>query len=153
MDSDAEIGNEFRLPPFEFGRVAAQTAKQVIVQKVREAERERQYDDFKDRVGEIINGVVKRVEYGNVIVDLGKAEGVMRRDESIPRESFRNPATASAPISTTCAAKPRARRSSCRARTRSSWRSCSRRKCRKSMTASSRSSAVARDPGSAPRSR
>jgi N utilization substance protein A len=90
MDSDAEIGNEFReeLPPFEFGRVAAQTAKQVITGKVREAERHRQYNDFKDRVGEIINGTVKRVEYGHVIVDLGKAEGVIRRNDSIPRENF-----------------------------------------------------------------
>ncbi len=90
MDSDAEIGNEFReeLPPFEFGRVAAQTAKQVITGKVREAERQRQYNDFKDRVGEIINGTVKRVEYGHVIVDLGKAEGVIRRNDGIPRENF-----------------------------------------------------------------
>jgi transcription termination/antitermination protein NusA len=60
------------LPPIDFGRIAAQTAKQVIVQKVREAERERQYDEFKDRIGEIVNGIVKRVEYGNVIVDLGR---------------------------------------------------------------------------------
>jgi N utilization substance protein A len=90
MDSDAEVGNEFReeLPPFEFGRVAAQTAKQVITGKVREAERARQYNDFKDRVGEIINGSVKRVEYGHVIVDLGKAEGVIRRNDGIPRENF-----------------------------------------------------------------
>ncbi len=90
MDSDAEIGNEFReeLPPFEFGRVAAQTAKQVITGKVREAERHRQYNDFKDRVGEIINGTVKRVEYGHIIVDLGKAEGVIRRNDAIPRENF-----------------------------------------------------------------
>ena len=90
MDSDAEIGNEFReeLPPFEFGRVAAQTAKQVITGKVREAERHRQYNDFKDRVGEVINGTVKRVEYGHVIVDLGKAEGVIRRNDGIPRENF-----------------------------------------------------------------
>ncbi len=90
MDSDAEIGNEFReeLPPFEFGRVAAQTAKQVITGKVREAERARQYADFKDRVGEVINGTVKRVEYGHVIVDLGKAEGVIRRNDGIPRENF-----------------------------------------------------------------
>ncbi|MGE3644352.1 MAG: transcription termination factor NusA [Beijerinckiaceae bacterium] len=77
------------LPPFEFGRIPAQSAKQVIVQKVREAERDRQYDEFKDRIGEIINGVVKRVEYGNVIVDLGKGEAVIRRDELIPREMFR----------------------------------------------------------------
>ncbi len=77
------------LPPVEFGRMAAQSAKQVITQKVREAERDRQYDEFKDRVGDIINGVVKRVEYGNVIVDLGKGEAVIRRDELIPREVFR----------------------------------------------------------------
>jgi N utilization substance protein A len=90
IDADAEVGNEFReeLPPFEFGRVAAQTAKQVITGKVREAERARQYNDFKDRVGEIINGTVKRVEYGHVIVDLGKAEGVIRRNDGIPRENF-----------------------------------------------------------------
>jgi transcription termination/antitermination protein NusA len=90
INPDAEIGNELRdeLPPFEFGRVAAQTAKQVITGKVREAERARQYNDFKDRVGEIINGIVKRVEYGHVIVDLGKAEGVIRRNDGIPRENF-----------------------------------------------------------------
>ncbi len=77
------------LPPFEYGRIAAQSAKQVIVQKVREAERDRQYDEYKDRIGEIINGLVKRVEYGNVIVDLGRAEAIIRRDELIPREMFR----------------------------------------------------------------
>jgi N utilization substance protein A len=77
------------LPPLDFGRVAAQNAKQVIVQKVREAERERQYNEYKDRVGEIVNGTVKRVEYGNVIVDLGRAEGIIRRDEMIPRENVR----------------------------------------------------------------
>ena len=77
------------LPPMEFGRVAAQTAKQVIVQKVREAERDQQFEEFKDRVGEIINGTVKRVEYGNVVVDLGRGEAVMRRDQQIPRELFR----------------------------------------------------------------
>ncbi len=78
------------LPPIDFGRIAAQTAKQVIVQKVREAERERQYEEYKDRVGEVVNGLVKRVEFGNVIVDLGRAEAVLRRDEMIPREIFRN---------------------------------------------------------------
>lgn len=90
IDAEAELGHEFReeLPPFEFGRVAAQTAKQVITQKVRDAERERQYNDFKDRVGEIINGIVKRVEYGHVILDLGRAEGVIRRNDGIPRENF-----------------------------------------------------------------
>jgi N utilization substance protein A len=77
------------LPPLDFGRVAAQNAKQVIVQKVREAERERQYEEYKDRVGEIVNGIVKRVEYGNVIVDLGRAEAIVRRDETLPRENFR----------------------------------------------------------------
>ena len=77
------------LPPFEFGRIPAQSAKQVIVQKVREAERDRQYDEYKDRIGEIVNGIVKRVEYGNVIVDLGRAEAIVRRDELIPREMFR----------------------------------------------------------------
>ncbi len=77
------------LPPIDFGRVAAQTAKQVIVQKVRDAERERQYDEFKDRVGEIVNGTVKRVEYGNVAVDFGRAEAIIRKDELIPRETFR----------------------------------------------------------------
>ncbi len=75
------------LPPLEFGRVAAQNAKQVIVQQVREAERDRQFDEYKDRIGEIINGTVKRAEYGNVIVDLGRAEGIIRRDEMIPRET------------------------------------------------------------------
>ena len=78
------------LPPVDFGRIAAQNAKQVIVQKVREAERERQYEEFKDRVGEIVHGVVKRVEYGNIIVDLGRGEAVVRRDEALPRENFRN---------------------------------------------------------------
>ena len=77
------------LPPFDFGRVAAQSAKQVIVQKVRDAERARQFDEYKDRIGEILNGIVKRVEYGNVIVDLGRGEGIVRRDEMIPRETFR----------------------------------------------------------------
>ena len=77
------------LPPLDFGRVAAQNAKQVIVQKVREAERERQFEEYKDRLGDIANGVVKRVEYGNVIVDLGRAEAVVRRDETLPRETYR----------------------------------------------------------------
>jgi len=77
------------LPPLDFGRVAAQSAKQVIVQKVREAERERQFEEYKDRIGEIVNGVIKRVEYGNVIVDLGRAEAIIRRDETLPREQFK----------------------------------------------------------------
>src|SRR5262250_3742043 len=77
------------LPPIEFSRIATQAAKQVIVQKVRDAERERQYDEYKDRIGEIVHGQVKRSEFGSVVVDLGRAEGVVRRDEMIPRESFR----------------------------------------------------------------
>jgi N utilization substance protein A len=77
------------LPPLDFGRVAAQSAKQVIVQKVRQAERERQFEEYKDRIGEIVNGVIKRVEYGNVIVDLGRAEAIIRRDETLPREQFK----------------------------------------------------------------
>jgi N utilization substance protein A len=78
------------LPPIDFGRVPAMAAKQVLTQKVRDAERDRQYADFKDRLGEIINGIVKRVEYGHVIVDLGKAEAVIRRDQQLPREAYRN---------------------------------------------------------------
>ncbi|MFT5949095.1 MAG: N utilization substance protein A, partial [Paracoccaceae bacterium] len=91
LNPDAEIGDVMSepLPTLEFGRIAAQTAKQVIVQKVREAERERQYEEYKDRIGQIINGSVKRVEYGNVIVDIGRGEGMLRRDQLIPREMFR----------------------------------------------------------------
>ncbi|HYU13607.1 MAG TPA: transcription termination factor NusA [Stellaceae bacterium] len=91
LNEDAEIGDFITdpLPPIDFGRIAAQTAKQVIVQKVRDAERKRQYSEFKDRVGEIVNGLVKRVEFGNVVVDLGRAEAMLRRDELLPRESFR----------------------------------------------------------------
>ncbi len=77
------------LPPLDFGRVAAQNAKQVIVQKVREAERERQFEEYKDRISEVVNGIVKRVEYGNIIVDLGRGEAIVRRDEALPRENFR----------------------------------------------------------------
>jgi N utilization substance protein A len=89
---DAAVGDFIAepLPPMDFGRIAAQSAKQVIVQKVREAERDRQYDEFHDRIGEIVNGTVKRIEYGNVIVDLGRGEAIVRRDELIPREAFRN---------------------------------------------------------------
>ena len=87
---DAEVGKVYEeiLPPFDFGRVQTQMARQVVMQKVRDAERERQFEEYKDRVGEIVNGVVKRVEYGNTIVDLGRGEGIMRRDQSIPREAF-----------------------------------------------------------------
>ena len=88
---DAQVGDFIaeQLPPMDFGRIAAQSAKQVIVQKVREAERDRQYDEYKDRIGEIVNGTVKRVEYGNVVVDLGRGEAIIRRDELIPRENFK----------------------------------------------------------------
>ena len=90
-EADAQIGDYIidPLPPIDFGRIAAQAAKQVIVQKVRDAERERQYGEYKDRVNEIIIGVVKRVEFGHVVVDLGRAEGVIRRDQQIPREVLR----------------------------------------------------------------
>ena len=89
---DIQLGGHLidPLPPIDFGRIAAQTAKQVIVQRVREYERKKQYDEFKDRIGEIVNGIVKRTEYGNMMVELGKAEALLRRDELIPRESFRN---------------------------------------------------------------
>jgi N utilization substance protein A len=89
-DREAFVGKTYEevLPPFEFGRVQTQMARQVVTHKVREAERERQFEEFKDRVGDIVNGVVKRVEYGNTVVDLGRGEGIMRRDQSIPREMF-----------------------------------------------------------------
>jgi len=88
---DAQVGDFISepLPPIDFGRIAAQSAKQVIVQKVREAERDRQHNEYKDRIGEVINGLVKRVEYGNITLDLGRAEAILRRDEVLPRENFR----------------------------------------------------------------
>jgi transcription termination/antitermination protein NusA len=92
IQPDVKLGDFIidELPPIDFGRIAAQTAKQVIVQKVREAERKRQFDEYKDRKSEIVNGLVKRVEFGNVTVDLGRAEAMLRRDELLPRETFRN---------------------------------------------------------------
>ena len=86
-----QIGDMFQeqVPPVELGRIAAQSAKQVILQRVREAERDRQYEEFKDRAGTIINGVVKREEYGNIIVDVGRGEAILRRNEKIGRESYR----------------------------------------------------------------
>ena len=89
--ADPKVGDTYseEVPPVELGRIAAQSAKQVILQKVREAERDRQYDEFKDRAGTIINGVVKREEYGNVIVDVGRGEAILRRNEKIGRESYR----------------------------------------------------------------
>jgi len=90
-EKDAEIGGEIiePLPPIDLGRVAAQTAKQVIIQKVRDAERDKQFEDYKDRIGEIVNGIVKRVEYGNVILELGRAEAIIRRDSLIRGETFK----------------------------------------------------------------
>ena len=89
---DPKVGDQFieEIPPVDMGRIAAQSAKQVILQKVREAERDRQYEEFKDRAGTIINGVVKREEYGNVIVDVGRGEAILRRNDKIGRESYRN---------------------------------------------------------------
>ncbi len=91
INKELAIGDEVKdiLPPIDFGRVAAQTAKQVVLQKVRDAERDKQFNEFKDKVGEIISGVVKRVEYGNVVVDFGRTEAMIRRDDLIPRELFR----------------------------------------------------------------
>lgn len=91
-DSKAKVG-EFiidELPPIDFGRIAAQTAKQVIVQKVRDAERNKQYEEYKEKVGTIVNGTIKRIEFGNVVLDIGKTEAILRRDEIIPREKFKN---------------------------------------------------------------
>ena len=87
-DEDKKIGDEIfeQLPPVDFGRIAAQTARQVITQTVRAAERERQYNDFVDKKGEILSGIVKRLEYGNVIVDLNRAESIIKKEELIPRE-------------------------------------------------------------------
>ena len=91
QNKDLKVGEYLvdELPPIDFGRIAVQTAKQVIVQKVKEAERSMQYSQFKDRIGEVVNGIVKRVEYGNVIVDLGRAEALLRREELLNRETFR----------------------------------------------------------------
>ena len=90
QNPEAEVGDHILepLPPIDLGRISAQSAKQVIVQKVREAERERQYDEYKDRLGEVLVGEVKRIEHGNILVDLGRAEAIVRRDDVIPREMF-----------------------------------------------------------------
>ena len=91
-EADASVGSQIRieLPAVSFGRVTANMARQVIYTRVREAEKKRQYNDFKDKVGEVLSGIVKRIEFGNIIVDLGKAEGFLRKDELIPRENFKN---------------------------------------------------------------
>lgn len=135
-DPDIKVG-EFiidPLPPIDFGRIAAQTAKQVIVQKVRDAERNKQFEEYKEKIGTIVNGTVKRIEFGNVILDIGKTEAVLRRDEIIPGKSLRM-ATASALMFWKSAARPRARRFSCHAPVRNFWPSCLLPKCRKFMTA------------------
>lgn len=92
LDPDVQIGDSLgiKLPSSEFGRIAAQTAKQVIIQRVRDAERDMIYNEYKDRKGELISGYVRRFEKGNVVVDLGKTEGIMPHKEQIPRESFRS---------------------------------------------------------------
>ena len=91
-DPEAKLGDEIKeeLPPIDFGRIAAQTAKQVISVQIRDAERDRQYEEFKDKVGEILSGIVKRSEFGNIIVDLQKSEAIIRREELIPRENLKN---------------------------------------------------------------
>lgn len=91
-DADAKVGDFIidSLPPIDFGRIAAQTAKQVIVQKVRDAERNKQFEEYKEKVGTIVNGTIKRIEFGNVVLDIGKTEAILRRDEIIPREKFKN---------------------------------------------------------------
>ena len=91
-DANAKVGDFIidQLPPIDFGRIAAQTAKQVIVQKVRDAERNKQFEEYKEKIGTIVNGTVKRIEFGNVVLDIGKTEAILRRDEIIPREKFKN---------------------------------------------------------------
>ncbi len=91
-NNDLKIGDKIyeELPQVDFGRIAAQSAKQVISSRVREAEKNRQYEDFIDKQGQILSGIIKRLEYGNVIIDLGKAEGVIKKDELIPREILKN---------------------------------------------------------------
>ena len=91
-DPTIEIGGFIKeeLPPIDFGRIAAQTAKQVISVQIRDAERDRQFNEFKDKVGEILSGIVKRSEFGNIIVDLQKSEAIIRREELIPRENLKN---------------------------------------------------------------
>ena len=92
IKADAKVGDFLvdPLPPIDFGRIAAQTAKQVIVQKVREAERNKQFEEYKEKIGTIVNGTIKRIEFGNVVLDIGKTEAILRRDEIIPREKFKN---------------------------------------------------------------
>ena len=142
-DPKAKIGDFIidSLPPIDFGRIAAQTAKQVITQKVREAERNRQFEEYKEKVGTIVNGTVKRIEFGNVILDIGKTEAILRRDE-----------TASAPMFSTFAAKTKVRRFSCPVLVRSLWPNCLPRKYRKFMMALSRLFPLPATPAPKPKS-
>lgn len=126
------------LPPIDFGRIAAQTAKQVIVQKVRDAERNKQYEEYKEKVGTIVNGTVKRVEFGNVVLDIGKAEAVLRRDEIIPREKFKNGDRVRAYV-LEVRKENKGPQISCHAPVLSFWPSCLLPKFRKFMTALSKS--------------
>ena len=91
INKDKKVGDEVLqpLPSFDFGRIAAQTAKQVINSNVREAERERQFNDFIDKKESILSGIVKRLEFGNVIVDLGRTEAIIQKNELIPRENIK----------------------------------------------------------------
>ena len=154
VKADAEVGDLLTepLPLMDFGRVAAQNAKQVIVQKVRDAERERHYEEYKDKVGEIGNGTVKRVEYGNVIVDLGRAEAIIRRDEMIPRENVRMGDRIRAYIYDV-RREQRGRRSFFREPVRNSWQSCSRWKSLKSTMGWWRSSRLLGIPAHVQKSR
>ncbi len=136
----------------KFGRIAAQTAKQVIYQRVREAERDNVYNEFKDRKGEIISGIVRRFERGALVVDVGKAEAVLPMREQVPRESYRVGDSIKAVRASTSTATRAARRSSCRARTRACSRSCSSRRCRRSTRRSSASRARPASRARAPRS-
>ena len=140
LEPGAKVGDFIvdPLPEVDLGRIDAQSAKQVIFQKVRDAERERQYEEFKDRAGEIITGVVKSVEFGHVVVDLGRAEGVIRRDQQIPREAARVGDRVRALI-LDVRREIVARRYSCPALILISCGICSPRKCRKFTTVSSRS--------------
>ena len=140
------------VPPVELGRIAAQSAKQVILQKVREAERDRQYEEFKDRAGTIINGIVRREEYGNVIVDVGRGEAMLRRNEKIGREGYR-PNDRIRCYVKDVRREPRGPQFFCPAPRRNLWPNCSGWRCRKSMTASSRSRRWPATPVPAPRSR
>jgi N utilization substance protein A len=144
----AQIGDTIAdtLPPLEYGRIAAQSAKQVIVQKVREAERDRQYQEFKDRIGDIVNGIVKRVEYGNVVVDPA-ARGSMRDEMLPPRETMRNGDRIRRFIYDVRREARGPQIFSSPAPIRSSCPGCSPRRCRKSTTASSEVKR-SRDPGS-----